>query len=647
MKPWEQYQSQQKPTEAEAAEVSRGPWDDFKSSDSYKKGRKESSPVQRGVNAALGGPTLGFWDEIAGAISAPVKTLKNGKSLVENYREGRDYIRGIQDQYQEDFPIGNAVVQGMAAAPLAAVPMVGAAQKANQIVGTTRTIGNAVINGGITGGITGLGESTAEDWLTNAKDAVIGAGRGAALGGVTQGVVSGAGMGLRGGSALLPGRGAESFAQRKVAEALARDARGALFEQGVANPGRQAAARFQKLGPEARVVDAGGMNARQLLDTVATLPGRTKNAAERAIIERQSGRGGRIVNAANSALGTAWREVGETVSALDQQRKAASQPFYDAIKGVTVQVDDGLSDLLAKTKGIHAEAEKLWRLQTGQEIDLSKVGKGESIPFEVLDTLKQSLYDAASSAKRQGNNKFGMALDDVRVSLTGKLDDLAPKTKTGESVYRLARETYAGPSQLIEAAEAGTTAMTAPLATLRETVRGMTDSELAAFRVGALQSLKEKAGVQSGQTNLLKMWMEPNTQDRLRMVFGNDYRQFAAAVARENRLKGLDSVGRGSQTASRQFGAGDLDVAPLTDAATAVTSAGQGNLIGSLTGAASLWNRVKTPEPVRDEIGRLLLSQGPQGASNLSLLTPIVQNVNNARARQAALSGTFGGLLAN
>lgn len=622
-------------------------WDDEKgSSDSYKKGKRESSPVQRGVNAALGGPFLGFWDELAGAISAPVVALRDGIPLKDAYRQKRDYVRGVQDQYKEDFPIGNSVVQSMAAAPLAAVPMFGAARQA-QLVGPVRTIGNAMLNGMITGGISGAGESKAENLSDLAFDTVMGAGKGAATAGAFQGATSAVGAGFRGASSLLSNRGAENFAKLKVAEALSRDARGEVFEQGLSNPARQAAARFRRLGPEARVVDSGGQNTRQLLDTVATLPGRSKNAVELAIRDRQAGRGDRLVSAANRSLGTWWREVGETVSRLDSQRKTAAQPFYEALNGVSVQVDDDVANLLAKTKGIHGEAEKLWRLQNGQDIALSKIGKGDTIPFSVLDTLKQSLYDAASSAKRQGNNKLGMALDDVRVSLTGKLDDLAPKTKAGESVYKLARDAYAGPSQLIDAAEAGSTAMTAPLSTLRETVRGMSASELDAFRVGALQSLREKAGTQSGQTNILKMWMERNTQDRLRMIFGNDYREFAAAVAREARLKGLDNVGRGSQTAMRQYGAGDLDVSPLVDAVQTVGSASTGSTIGLLTGAANLWNRVRTPEPVRDEIGRLLLSRGPQGQASLNEFAPLIQRINNNRAAQAAVAGTYGGLLGN
>jgi len=115
-----------------------------------------------------------------------------------------------------------------------------------------------------------------------------------------------------------------------------------------------------------------------------------------------------------------------------------------------------------------------------------------------------------------------------------------------------------GPSQLLGSAELGRKAMRDDVFDVASAVKSMSQSELEAFRVGALQALREKAGTQGGQANLLKMWMEPATQQRLKVIFGNDYRTFAANVAKEARMKGLETVGRGSQTAARQSGLGDL-----------------------------------------------------------------------------------------
>lgn len=190
---------------------------------------------------------------------------------------------------------------------------------------------------------------------------------------------------------------------------------------------------------------------------------------------------------------------------------------------------------------------------------------------------------------------------------------------------------------MLEAAENGRRAMTQDIFDLGTVTRNLTPSEVDAFRIGALQALRQKTGTEAGQTSLLKMWKEPATQERLKEIFGNDYRAFAASVAREARLKALESAGRGSQTAARLAGAADLDVAPLAQTASAVSS---GSPVAILTAATNLARQTQTPESVRNEIGRILLSRDPR---QLDQLRDVINRVNAARARQAGAAGAVAG----
>lgn len=632
---------------------------------SYQAGRSEDNPVSRGVLSAIQGPTFGFGDELYGAAAGALGTIKDGKPFQQGYTEARDFARGVQDQYREDFPVGSVVTQLMTAAPTIALNPLGKAggsalaqvspkaaawmNPATKLTGVAQNTLRAGLSGAGYGAVSGAGESRAESLGGVATDAIKSAAIGGALGAVAQPVQMAIGAAGKNVAQRVVPNEAESYAQRKVAEALARDARGSVVESGAVIPSGQVNARFKKLGAEATVADAGGQNTRQLLDTLATLPGKTKDKAESLIRSRQAGRSGRLIDAADQALGTKGAGFQQTIDALDSARRQAAAPYYGQLTGLSAQVDDDVLSLLGKTAGIHADAQKLYRLQTGEDLALGSLKKGDAVPFAMLDTLKQSLYDAAEAAKRQGNNKMARAIDDVRVSLTGKLDQISPKVN-GESVYKLARDAYAGPSQLIDAAELGRTAMKADTFDVQSAVKAMSQSEGDAFRIGALQALREKAGTQGGQTSLLRMWMEPATRDRLKGIFGNNYKEFAAAVAKEARLKGLEGVGRGSQTAARMYGAGDLDVAPLLDTAALASSAAHGNAPGMLTGAVNLWNRVKTPEPVRDSMGALLLSQGAQGRSNLEQMTGLLGRLNAERAARADRTGALlgygaGGLL--
>lgn len=632
---------------------------------SYQAGRSESNPVARGLLSAMQGPTFGFGDELYGAAAGVVGAITGDKPFKEGYRDARDFARGVQDQYREDFPVGSVVTQLMTAAPTIALNPVGKAGGAvlssvapkaaawmnptTKLAGVTQNTLRAGISGAGYGAVSGAGESRADTAGGVVTDTLKSAAAGGALAAAAQPVQMAIGAVGKNVAQRVGTSEADGYAQRKVAEALARDARGSVVESGAVSPSGQVNARFKKLGAEATVADAGGQNTRQLLDTLATLPGKTKDKAESLIRSRQAGRAGRLVEAADKALGTKGAGFQQTIDALDSARRQAAAPYYDQLAGLSAQVDDDVLSLLGKTSGIHAEAQKLYRLQTGEDLALGSLKKGDAVPFAMLDTLKQSLYDAAEVSKRQGNNKMARAIDDVRVSLTGKLDQIAPKVN-GESVYKLARDAYAGPSQLIDAAELGRTAMKADTFDVQSAVKAMSQSEGEAFRIGALQALREKAGTQGGQSSLLRMWMEPATRDRLKAIFGNNYKEFSSSVAKEARLKGLEGVGRGSQTAARMYGAGDLDVAPLLDTAALASSAAHGNAPGMLAGAVNLWNRVKTPETVRDKMGAILLSQGQQGATNLGQMDGLLGRINAQRAAQAGASGALlgygtGGLL--
>ena len=63
-----------------------------------------------------------------------------------------------------------------------------------------------------------------------------------------------------------------------------------------------------------------------------------------------------------------------------------------------------------------------------------------------------------------------------------------------------------------------------------------------------------------------------------------------------------------------------------------------------LTGAVNMWNRVRTPETVRDAMGRILLSKGQEGASNLRGMDDLLSRINAESAAMAERSGAFYGL---
>ena len=234
--------------------------------------------------------------------------------------------------------------------------------------------------------------------------------------------------------------------------------------------------------------------------------------------------------------------------------------------------------------------------------------------------------------RKTGNNSQANAYDDVRAKLVSVLEAKSPKVGN-QSAYTLAMKTWAGPSQMSDAAEIGRSVMKGDILDIQQATKGMAPAQIDAFRIGVLQGLREKTGTEAGQTSLLKMWKEPATQDRLKAVFENDYKSFASAVAKEARLKALESTGRGSASAARLAGAADLDIAPLAQVAGAAAS---GSPSAIVTSAVNFARQTQTPEAVRNEIGKILLSRDPQ---QLAQLAEIVRKLNESRARAAGIGG--------
>lgn len=635
-------------------------------SPSYEMGAQKST-TEKAVLTALQGPMLNQLDELAGLFAAPLLAYQQDIPLVQAYQQQRDVVRGATEPFMKERPFTSAGLQTVASLPLAmtnltsraigaaARPVVSAVEAvaprvaagmqsagrylagapvAGQTMGMGQRMAQAGTFGVGYGTVGGIGSSTSEDVGEITQDALKSAAIGGILGPVSQPVMGILGAVGRQGMARISDTAASRYAQQKVAEALLRDTPPDLLQSALS----MSQARMGKLGSEARIADVGGANVRGLLDTLATLPGETKQALERAIRERQAGRAGRLVSAADEALGAQGAQFQQSLDAFNTLRKTQAQPFYDAIKDASVTVDDNLLTLLQKSKDLQGGAETLFRRQTGQEINLGNLAKGDVVPMTVLDTVKQSLYDAAQIAKQSGGGNQARAIDDIRVNLTSFLVDKSPKLG-GQSAYRQALDKWAGPSQMMGAAELGRKAMTDDIINFRQELSTLSGSEIDAFRIGALQALRQKTGTEAGQTSLLKMWKEPATQERLKAVFENDYRKFASAVAQEARLKGMESAGRGSQSAARLAGMADLDIAPAMAAGQSVAS---GNVPGMITSAANLASRVGTPEPVRNQMGQILLSRDQQRLNDLMME---LRRQGEERSRAAIYGGFTGGTI--
>ena len=608
-----------------------------------------SMPSKMGLAAAQG-LTFNFAPKIAGAGAAGIDILQRGfdSTPTETYANTRDYLKGVNEQFRETNPktaFASEVVGGL---PLLLTPM-GMASKAKQTaeaLSAAEKMAMAAKMAGTQGTISAVGASDINP-VTNpteytqdiAKKGAIAAASGGVLSGTGQGVYN---VGSNVAQRYIP-ESAKDAARIKLAQALQRGSS--------ADGSNTVLSRVQRemgLNPNASIAQAGGPSALSQLDVLASMPGQAKTLVERRIREQQTFRPERLANAADEALGTQSKGFTATLDALTAVKKATADPLYKKLENVSLKIDDELQSLIQASRSAHGKAELLTELNRKLPLDISKLKAGDDVPLNALDLVKQSLYDMGESARGEFGKatNTSRAYDDLRVALTKKLEALSPSDKNG-SIYRQALDAYAGPSQLGNAVVKGRTAMKQDDIALSDLMGNMSKSELEAFRIGALQSLKDKVGTEAGQTSLLKMWKEPATSNRLKEIFGDDYQKFAQEVAKEARLKPLEQVGRGSGTFSRMAGAEDLGVMPTTMAAgKAVASAATGSPMAAAGEAVNVKNRIgqvinQMPETTRNELAKMLLLRGPTGQLEVENTAALIRALNQRSTQMQTGGGSI------
>jgi hypothetical protein len=608
-----------------------------------------SLPSKIGLAAAQG-LTFNFAPKIAGAGAAGMDILQHGLNAnpTETYANTRDYIKGVNEQFRETNPKTAFASEALGGLPLLMTPlgMTSKAAQTAEALSAAQKMAMAAKMAGTQGTISAAGASDINPVLNTADYAADIAKKGA-ISAASGGVLSGTGQGIY--------NVGSNVAQRYIPEAAVDAARlklaQALQRGSSADGSNSVLLRVQRemgLNPNASIAQAGGPSALSQLDVLASMPGQAKTLVERRIREQQTFRPERLANAADEALGTQGAGFTATLEALDAAKKAAATPLYQQLENVSLRVDPELQKLIQASTSAHGKAELLTQLNRQLPIDISKLKAGDDVPLKVLDVVKQSLYDMGESARGEFGKatNTSRAYDDLRVALTKKLEALSPADKNG-SIYRQALDAYAGPSQLGNAVVKGRTAMKQDDIALSDLMGNMSPSELEAFRIGALQSLKDKVGTEAGQTSLLKMWKEPATSNRLKEIFGDNYQRFAQDVAKEARLKPLEQVGRGSGTFSRMAGAEDLGVMPTTMAAgKAVANAATGNPLAAAGEAANVKNRIgqvinQMPETTRNELAKMLLLRGPTGQLEVEKTAALIRALNQRSTQMQTGAGSI------
>jgi hypothetical protein len=393
--------------------------------------------------------------------------------------------------------------------------------------------------------------------------------------------------------------------------------RAALLEMGRQfkrdNPTATAAERAANMtemarlsGNEARVADVAGRN---LLDYAAIMPGETNTALSAMQRSRAVGRPERLDPVVEIMSGGAGRAA-TVANDLIATQQATAKPLYNAVNAIDIVITPALSRTLTalRDSGAFTRAREI---AIADEVpfvldDAQLLTPGRSVNMAVLDQIMQAQSDMikATSAAQPVLSRSYVRLNDRFKS--------ALDTLTG-GAYKAARDAFAGPAKSLDALEKGRKSGNRNAGQRAEDMAGMGPAELQHYRIGAAEQLREQIGDRPGQNRLMNEEYSRNVREQLQEIASSPaaYEEALKIIKNEKTLKELESVGKGSQTAARLAMDEDMAtnaVAGLSEVARAATA---GDWNAGLNFFMKYAKSLRLREPVRNEIGRALLSKDP------------------------------------
>ena len=265
--------------------------------------------------------------------------------------------------------------------------------------------------------------------------------------------------------------------------------------------------------------------------------------------------------------------------------------------------------------------------------------------MEDLDTLKQTLDDQIELLISKEQNADARRTTAFKNELVDLLDRKTINKETGESIYKKARDEYAGPAALQSAAETGQFVARQSRSKIEKAKNDLSSaSELEAFRLGVYDTLRDEFGTPGKQTQVLNMWKNDTLREKLEVLFPTEesFARFTQKVEAEAKDKGLESVGRGSQTAQRVLGVEDDATESLKDMANILINTKTGNAPGLIEQFNRFRRTIPLPESVRNEIGEILLSKKGDAKEIGERLKKLAEQVEREQTRGAVRSGMIG-----
>lgn len=550
----------------------------------------------------LQGLTMGFSDEAIAALRAAKgqgkyeDLVKAEREALRKYGEERPVVGGAAELAGAIAP---AVMTGGASlipgASRALAQRIGP-RAAELLLGTKPTVGRMAATGAGTGAVTAVGTSEQPGLELPAEAA-----KGAVLGGAGAGAVGAIGKYVAAPAfARLKTSLGFGSADRAADLAIAR----ALQKDGLTPDQALAALQASQRG-EMTLADV-GENTAALLRRASAAPGESRRFVKGELAGRELERVSRVSDDLRTLM-SGSKDFFTDVQDLMKKRSSDANALYSAAYSAGPLFGPNTAPEIAKLKNLpsfDAAMRAGAKRMADQGVDISDPRN----TLRALHETKLALDDMIETAMRGGQTNQAKTLIGMKERMLRDMEHASPE-------YRIAREAYAGDSEMLAAMSEGKNIYGMPEMDMRKFIQRFqsSPSEYDAFRAGIAQAMLERLRAGGPSADPLKTVFPKGIEEKVRRAFRDDaaFDQFKARLLEERQMLGTEKTGFRRTPLDTDLDAGAAGVGAATNllAGRPVTAAMEAiraqfpNIAGMPESvAAPVTQRLLTPAQQTDEV---------------------------------------------
>ena len=537
-----------------------------KALDLVKKSGGRTSEYGAGRSLAQGA-TFGFADEL--------ESLMKSLSGQGSYEQNLAALELAKQKYGQENPKTALATEIAGGLPYALLPFLGTARYAQMardaapLVRAGVTAGASAVTGALTGALGGAGAAGVGERMAGAQ-----------AGGTLGGLVGGAapvltkGVGMAGskvvdvtsgipvlqqvGKAVGVATGQSvdyaNRAKAKLLEALYRDKVSPADLEKMILASANLEKTITRTTKPVGIADIAGENVRSLADVAQKYPSTARQVAKTALEERAAGQGERIQADISKYLG-GFTDPFEYTAAIAQRQREVSSPLYQKAYAYGEVTDPNVLKYLElpQFKTATKEAQGLLAAE-GRTVDMSRP------TVETLDNIKRGLDALIFAQIKEGKlSELGKIYKKKKNEFLSELDTAVPD-------FGRARAAFAGEAELLDATKLGQDFYKQTSSEANRTFAKLSASEQEAYKVGALDAVKEKIISAKDTADIRKkIFGSPAERSRVSSLFPDDatFKQFEKDMMTESMMrKTQEKILGNSATFERQIAGQSLEAEP-------------------------------------------------------------------------------------